>query len=390
MSEPLSAHDAVYRLLSAAWEPQGLPAADVIPWADVLRIVGPTNLAGMLHVVTESMQGPIPPEVRQTFEEAYYRAIAANVRCLHQLSQVRAALSSVGTPVMLIKGATLFDTLYGNLALRLMGDIDLIIPSAAIPACRKVLLDLGYTPNEVEARPGTNLVHRSQELFRPPSALQTVVELHWHALDVPYYIHRLPMDWFWEHSETRSIAGQPFQVLDSTANLVYMPAHLALHHRFTQIHSLLDLALLIVNNQGKIDWATVLATARSFELLTAMRHALDRLAQCWPSLPLGEPRRQLATLTPSRADGRLYRLLTSEAPSTPMNIYTTLISLPNFATRARFLWDNVFPQPAYMVKRYRIRAGWLLPYWYAHRLFAGLLRFTRTLPRVLRLDRSHH
>jgi hypothetical protein len=388
MNDPLSAHDAVYRLLAAAWEPQNLPAADSIPWPDVLRIVGTSNLAGLLYVVSEGLRDAMPPDVRQTLEEAHYRVIAANIRSLHQLGQVRAALSSAGAPVMLLKGAALLDTLYSNPALRLLGDIDLVIPPAAFPACRKVLLDLGYIPSEVEARPGTQLVYRSQEQFQPPGPLQTAVELHWHVLDVPYYMHKLPMDWFWEHSETRTIAGQPFLVLNTMANLVYMPAHLALHHRFEQLHSLLDLALLIVNNQGQVDWPNVIAAARSFELVAALRETLDHLAQCWPSLPLTEPRRQLAAVTPSRADARLFRLLTTEASSTPMRIYTTLVSLPGVAARARYLWDNIFPQPAYMKKRYQIHAGWTLPYWYLYRLLAGLVRFARTLPRAWRIDRS--
>ena len=150
------------------------------------------------------------------------------------------------------------------------------------------------------------------------------------------------MDWFWENSDTRSIAGQPFQVLNSTANLVYLPAHLALHHRYGQLHSLLDLALLIVHNQGQLDWPQIITAARSFELVTALKGTLDRLARYWPSLPLDEPRRQLAAITPSRADARIYRLLGIETPSTSLSIYTTLIPSPNAAARARFMWDNIF------------------------------------------------
>ena len=387
MIEPLTTRDAVYRLLAAAWAPQDLPAPQSVPWHDLLRSVGPSNLAGLLYVVTETQHDEMPPDVRQIFEEAYYRSIAANVRCLAQLAQVREALSSVGAPVMLLKGAALFDTLYENIALRLMGDIDLVVSLAHVPACRKVLLELGYVPEEVEARPGTHLEYRGEEMFRSPNPLQTTVELHWHLLDVPYYMQRLPMDWFWENSDTRSIAGQPFQVLNSTANLVYLPAHLALHHRYEQLHPLLDLALLIVHNHGQLDWPQIIAAARSFELVTALKGTLDRLAQYWPSLPLDEPRRQLAVITPSRADARLYRLLGIEAPSTSLSIYTTLISLPNAAARARFMWDNTFPQVAYMKKRYQIDAGWTLPYWYLYRLLMGLVRFARTLPRALRLDR---
>jgi len=373
-------------LLAAAWAPQDLPAAEAIPWPDVLRFVGPTNLAGSLYVITEGLHYPVPQDVREVFEQAYYRAIAANVRFLEQLGQVRAALAGVGSPVMLLKGAALLDTLYENLALRLMGDIDLAVPRGQVSACRQVLLDLGYAPEEIEARPGTQMDYRGEETFRPSDPWQTPVELHWHLLDAPYYMQRLPMDWFWENSVARSIAGQPFQVLNDVANMVYLPAHLALHHRYEPLHSFLDLALLIVNRQEQLDWPQIISAARSFELATALQGTLERLARYWPSLPLKEPLRRLAAVAPSRADARLHRLLTSEAPSTSLNIYTTLISLPTVSARARYVWDNVFPQASYMKRRYRVPAGWTLPYWYLYRLATGLVRFIRTLPRARRLD----
>jgi hypothetical protein len=214
------------------------------------------------------------------------------------------------------------------------------------------------------------------------------VELHWHILDVPYYLRHVPMDWFWENSDTIAIGGQPFQVLNVEANLVYLPAHLALHHRFQGLHSYLDLALLIVQNQCHIDWPKVIDAARSFELLTALRETMERLAQCWPSLPLEEPRRQIACLKPSHMDARLFHLLTAQSRSTTLDFYTTLVSLPDYPARARYAWYNLFPQPAYMRGRYRVNANWQLPYWYLYRLAAGLPRLARVLPSARQLERD--
>jgi hypothetical protein len=387
MSESLSAREAACRLLAVAWEPEGLPPAEAIPWPEVLRLVDQRRLAGLLHLHTARLRHSLPLDVRQTLEEAHYRAITLNVRYLDQLAGVRAALSGVDAPVMLIKGAALVETLYDNMVPRLSEDIDLVVPLTAMPACRQVLLDLGYRPVEVEVRPGAQEVHRSQEGFLPPDPLQAPVSLHWQVLDVPYYRHSVPMQWFWQNSETLSIAGQPFQVLNDLANLVYLPAHLALHHGFWQLHSLFDLALLVVRTEGKVDWGAIAATARSFDLLTALRETVERLADCWPGLPIAEPRRELAALAPSRADERIFRLLTSESRSPSLNIYTTLVTLPDMRARARFLWDNVFPQPAYMVDRYGIRARWTLPYWYLYRFLTGLAQFARKLPRARQIER---
>ncbi len=388
MSTVLPASEALYRLLAIAWDPRAAPEPGCVPWEEVLDLVGHGNLSGLLHTLAADLRADMPPAVHQTLQAAHYAAIAANVRTLDQLEVVRAALEPVGAPLLLLKGAALTEDLYADLGPRLIGDIDLVTPKEVIPACRAALLALGYTLDKVEARAGSQSAWRSQEMLRPPSATLTPVELHWHVLDVPYYMYRLPMDWFWEHSASRVIGEQSYRVLDDVANMVYLPAHLALHHAFTGLHALYDLALLIARRQERLDWGSVIAAARTFELVSALRETLDRLAQCWPELPLDEPRRLLAEVTPSRSDARLYRLLTTHVHNTPLNIYTMLTSLPTTGARARYLWDNVFPQPAYMRARYPVRRGWHLPWWYAWRALGGLLRFARALPRLVRQARS--
>jgi len=388
MSEPLSAREAVCRLLAATWDPQGLPAPAAIPWPEVLRLVGPSNVVGVVHVVTQEMRASMPTDVRETLEVAFFRTAAANARCLHQLAELWSGLSRVGAPLLLLKGAALAETLYVDPSLRLIGDVDLAVPVEAVQDCRRALLALGYTPGQVEEQPGSLLAHSNQELFEPPPPYRTTVELHWHILDVPYYLHKVPMAWFWDHTERLSVAGGEFMMLDAEANLLYLPAHLALHHRFRGWHSLLDLALLIVQSGDQLDWDRIAAVAQSFDLLMALWTTVDRLARCWPSLPVDGVQEALQAQTPSRTDARLFRLLTAESRSNVLDWYTTMVSLPGLGERVRFVWTYVFPNVAYMRQRYGVEAGWQLPYWYLARLAGGLNRLVCILPQASRLDRG--
>lgn len=372
------------------WDPASLPALETIPWPEVLKLAVPSNVGAVVHAVTVSRADALPRDVREELEQAFYRTAAANTRCLHQLAELGAPLAAEGIPLLLLKGAALAPALYSDSALRLIGDIDLAVPRASAPACGGLLRGLGYLPSQVEEQPGSLLAQSNQERFQPPSPHQAVVELHWHILDVPYYLQSIPMDWFWHNTEVLSLAGQTFQVLNPQANLIYLPAHLALHHQFHGLHSLLDLALLIVRQQHRLDWEALAATARDFDLLVALRATLERLAECWPSLPVEEARRRLNAVEPSETDQRLFRLLTAGARNVPQHVYTTLLSLPGLAARARFVWVNVFPQATYMMRRYGFRSRWHLPYWYLYRLVAGLSRMARALPAIRRQDRAPH
>ncbi len=378
VTEPLETPEAAYRLLAATWDPARRPASDAIPWAEVLSLVEGSNVAPAVYAAARDMA--MPAGVHDALEQAFYRSAAANTRCLHQLAGVADALARTGAPLLLLKGAALAETLYGDPGLRTIGDIDLLIPREAVGPCRDALLGLGYRPTQLEEQPGSLLATSNQEAFEPPPPHRTLVELHWHILDVPYYLHHIPVAWFWENSEAAEIAGRTFRVLTPEANLIYLPAHLAFHHRFQRLHSLFDLALLIARNRERIDWARVAAAAHSFELLTALAETLDRLARCWPTLPLDEARRQVAAGAPLAMDARIYRHLIAAPRSTPLRFYTTLVTLPDLAARVRYARLVVFPQPGYMRSRYRVGADWQLPYWYLHRLASGLARFAAALP----------
>lgn len=381
---PLTPRQAIYRILATAWDPASLPPAGTVPWQEVLRLVGPSNIAALAHVLAAPLRADMPPDVRALLEQAFYRSAAASARAYAQLGEVGRALATTGAPLMLLKGAALANTLYPDPALRLMGDIDLLVPPECVAACRDVLLRAGYTPQRVDERPGRLQETTNEVQFQPPEGVAAIVELHWHIIDVPYYMQRIPMAWFWEHSEPLEVAGCTFRVLNAEANVLYLSAHLALHHAFRGLHSLLDLALLLVHTGERLDWDTVIDAARRFDLVCAVRGTLERLAGAWPTLPLDEPLQRLEATQPSAMDSRLYRLLTSESRSNTLQFYTALVSLPGLGGRLRYIGTHLFPQPAYMRERYRFSANWQLPFWYLYRLGDGLRRLARTIPSAIR------
>jgi hypothetical protein len=337
------------------------------------------GVAPFLHTAIQQMGISLPETDRETLEQIHYQTVAADTYRLQDLERILATLSTVPLPVLLLKGPALTETLYRDLALRAMGDIDLVVPTLHVPISQQILTELGYAPTEIDVSPGAHLDYRNEQAFEYREPHHATVELHWHLLDIPYYLHKVPMNWFWQNTETVEIAGHPVQVLNPEANMLYLPAHLALHHRFHGLRWFVDLALLVHKHHDSLDWEVVLAAAQEFELLLVLRETLDRLASYWPSLPLDEPRRRLHRLQPAPFERRLFRLLTVEPRSPLLDFYTDVVCLPSPSERVRFILLNLFPQRAYMAKRYGLKRAWQLPYGYLYRLGDGLLKLTRTL-----------
>lgn len=377
------------RLLAAFWEPAGASLSDCMPWPDVTEQALSLGLGPLLYAAIRKSDLVAPDDIQEILQQSYYQTAALNSLRLAELERILAALSSLGTRVLLLKGAALAETLYRNVALRPMSDLDLVVPQHRVPDCRDALFDLDYIPTEVEERPGSHLAYRSQQGFTHPDPLRPYVELHWHLIEVPYYMSTIPMDWFWENAVASQDATRTVRLLSPEANLVYLPAHLALHHRFRGLRWFVDLALLVHRNHENLDWDNVIAAAQEFELLLVLQETLDRLAGYWPSLPLDEPRKQLHALQPTPQERRLFRLLTAEPRSPLLDFYTDIVSLGSLPDQARFILLNAFPQPAYMAGRYGVKRNWELPYWYLYRLGDGAAKLVRTLPQALRLSSEH-
>ena len=389
MSNNLSVEGTLSSLFERIWNPLDRPDPKSIDWTANLPLIISDNLGPLVYDLTKDNQDRLPKNVKQILANEYYRSVGFQAQLLEQLTQVKKALSAVSTPLVLIKGSALGATLYRDPWLRGMGDIDFLLPTENVPACKNILTKLEYKPAHFENRPGSFLIHNNQEMFVPSQVNHTAVELHWHILDVPYYLNNLAMDWFWVNLDQLVIGGHTYQVLTTEANLIYLPSHLAFHHRFQGLRSLLDIALMIHQNQTEIKWERVLKTAHSFELISVLGATLQHLAQYWPSLSLEEPLQILADIRPSRNDYRLFHLLTSPARTTSLDFYTTLISLPDFHSRIRYAFMNLFPQPSYMLARYQIKKRWHLGFWYLYRLVGGIVNFLILLPEAWRIDRRN-
>jgi hypothetical protein len=339
----------------------------------------------MLHATLQQNDIPVPEVIEQVLQRVYYQIAVDNTIRSRDLEPILERVSAAGVPVLLVKGAALVETLYRNLAPRPANDMDLVVPARHLPICQEILAELDYAPFDIELAPGSDLAYRSAQAFVSSEPSLIPVGLHWHLLDVPYYLRRAPMAWFWENTIKAEIAGQPVRILNAEANLLYLSAHLALHHRLHGLRWFLDLALLLHQHQETLDWDKVIASAQAFELLQAVQATLDRLADYWPSLPLDGPKEQLHQLKPTPFERRLFRLLTAE-PRTPfLDFYTDILSLPDRRARIRFVLFNIFPQPAYMTHRYGAQQAWQLPYWYLYRLGEGAVKLARTVPQILQL-----
>jgi hypothetical protein len=176
----------------------------------------------MLPLLCSSLQTvapqAVPEPVRRQLEAHYFANAARNLYLARVLGELLAWLGSHGIRAVPLKGIALAAGAYGNLALREVRDLDLLVSRRDVEQARQLFLARGYQP----ARHATG----AYALETPDRTL--MVELHW-ALTRPHFPFALDLDSVSDRLERVLVAGTPMPDFPPEELLLYLCVHAATH-----------------------------------------------------------------------------------------------------------------------------------------------------------------
>ena len=364
MTDQPSSWAVVRRLLAASSTPHQPDLPEAIPWSGMARLARNYGLGPLLHAAIQENGLDVPREIGDPLKEAYYRLAAANAVRFQELAKVLATLSAAGIPVLVLKGALLAETVYGNLALRPMSDLDLLIPRERIHEIPQVLAPLGYRLSAGEA--GYSFAYDTLFcgeiiLCKDTPVLPVVLDVHWHLLAVEWFHHtgRVDLEALWETVCPLRIDGTPARQLCPEDNLLHLCLHAGISHSYVYLLNLIDIdhAISIYRD---LDWDRFLQRARDFQVRSAAYFGLrftrdlfdtpipDRVLnalrpgrfRCWGVRRLADPERLVLGAQPPLSRRSRYLL------------HLALIdSLPGFLRLARYLF---LPSGDWLATRYAL------------------------------------
>ena len=274
--------------------------------------------------------------------------------------------------VILLKGAALAETIYGNIAVRPMGDLDLLVHREDVAAALAALRAAGWEAVDAEARDGLTLAYEVEIALQKPGPIPVLLEIHWGLLDSPHYQHTLPLTWFWDTAVAVEADGVNALALGPETLVLHLCAHLALHHGGHGLLWLHDVAEVLHAYGDRLDWDEVLARGQAWDLVLPLQHILARVARDWEAPIPAEVMARLAALRPSPDEARVYAWLTAPERPVAQRFYADLASMPGWRDRLRYGWGSLFPARAYMIQRYGIPHPLLTPLYYPYRWLVGL------------------
>jgi len=321
-------------------------------------------------------------ELKHQAETEYYQSLAQNQLLFHELGGVLTALEDQGIQVILLKGAALAQTLYEDIGLRLMNDLDLLVRREEIDLAMGILQRHGYTefyPQRLGMPRGVDQAVSHERHLRGGLQENLAIELHWNLISGEADRRSPPADWPWEESipfDTSTMPGQggvPLHtwILSPAASLLYAAAHLVLQHG-PQARMLwyYDLHLMLTRWAGAIRWEELPQIAGRLGWADALALGLQE-AQAYFATPL--PPGLLESLAPY-SDPAARRIIDLRASAGDERQVATLVAsqVYDLPTRLRLAVALAFPSPEYMRWRYQPSPEWVWPAYYLVRAWKML------------------
>jgi hypothetical protein len=351
--------DHIAALISGAARPA--PHVDAWPaW------IGCAREHGVLSLVYEHVRScGWDPALLEQLRGAAAAEAAVGLARGRELRLVVDALAAGGVDALLIKGAHLGLSHYPSPAQRPRSDTDLLIHERERAPAARALESIGYEP----LHHVTGEVAFTQRPFHRTDAagIPHGVDLHWRVANPRVFSDRLTWAQLRE-SRVPLPAGGPHAFGPSPPHALLLACiHRAAHHANSdRLIWLFDLRL-IAAAFSSADWEEVLQTSARSGLAPVVAGAL-RAAAARVAAPV--PDQVLHRLDAEPGDPDLAPF--AGGRQTPIGV---LLSdwrrLTGWPERTAFLREHLFPQPAYMLRKYGVRSRTALPLLYAHRLVTG-------------------
>jgi len=204
----------------------------------------------------------IPKATFDQLETAYNAIARWNLSLTGELLKLLNLFRTHGIRALPLKGPALAAAAYGNVSLRIFGDLDILMPREDILKGKDLLQLEGYQPKlHLTASQEVEYLRSHHDYKFVRTADGIVVELQW---GITQWSFAFPLDFdeIWEHREIGSLAGAPVFNLPPETLLLILCVH-GTKHRWEKLMWICDIAELVDADRDKIDWPRLLERARA-------------------------------------------------------------------------------------------------------------------------------
>jgi hypothetical protein len=365
-------------------------------WEELMnRVQWQMSIMVFHHLRTLDRPELVPARVMDWFKSSYLSNVGRNLFFQAELRKVLETLTAAGIPAIPLKGSVLAPTVYRDIGLRPMSDLDILVPHQDADRADAVVRELGYRPG-VDQQTQEEMRQSDRQLAALIGVGKPViVEIHPHITEVDNPL-RFDISGFWERARPLRIAGVDSLTLSPEDFLTHLAVNFFKDRHFygfSALGQLCDISEMIKLHLEELDWTGLVREGEAAGLVGPLFCALY-LARHLLEAPI--PDQVLEELEPAgfnpREALRMVRLRVlgdqwvAKALVAPGHAY-------HWWTIPIIMLRRVFPSPRYLVERYRgpgqtpVRSREIFGlYWRSVKDALSIARRSLRQPRAMRED----
>ena len=197
----------------------------------------------------------VPKAAMDRLRERFHDNTRRNLFLTGELLRLLDLFEAQGIPIVPYKGPALAASVYGNLALRHIHDLDILVHRQDVPRAKELLVSSGYRPEYklTRAQEAAFLQYECEHPFTRGDGAG-IVDLHWEIM--PRYLS-FPLDTqgLWRRLEPVSLGGKTVLTLSAEDLLLILCVH-GSKHLWRRLAWIRDVAGLVQVDRG-MDWERV-------------------------------------------------------------------------------------------------------------------------------------
>ena len=226
-------------------------------WHAILQLSNSHGVASLVYkkLYASGCASLVPPVILSQLQSCYLKSVSESIKIKRDIAFCLDILMTHDIRCIPLKGTFVGQKVYGDLAFRPMGDIDILIPHADLSTAYESFIDHGYQPQWPLLDSIENLVEHHLPPMRKPG--RTPVEIHWKLLDqaLPFTID---IEEIWQEARPGHLFNRDVMFMRYEAYILHTCVHGAYQDNFSGgMKFISDVTEMLVGQNAKsciIDW----------------------------------------------------------------------------------------------------------------------------------------
>lgn len=365
--------------------------ADALNWDYIVETAINEGVAGVLfhNLKKSNIVDGIPFESYQQLQRFYNANLAGNMFVLGELKSILKGFKEEKIPFIVLKGIALAEHIYPGIAMRGMGDVDILVRKDNLFIVDDFLSAIGYSPRDSSLSEAMNnpVGYLASLDYRKDGPSSLSLHIHWHLVNtsVPAYMFapEMDMDRIWEMASVVRVADVESRILSPDHQIIYLCEHaLRIGHSFDRLILVCDIFQAIRTYEKHIDWEFITTECQDFNLSRLVYFALT-IVQHYSAFRLSSD--VMARLKPSYITPweRFFLYLNFSNNRIRGSSYLVYMAMnKSLLEKCKFLFRTLFPPSHILLQRRYSKHRKFSRLYYLFRIFE-ILRYIAALFHVV-------